>query len=134
MGYLIALLAAVLDLDRDVPPPLRVPRTSVWQLLIIAGVFLLVLLIALGIELETVGPDLRADGLHGVLAPFVFDFAAQPVMVFDLAGESEPLGALYLGGNADLYVLYNPCEEVVEFVPVGSSRIRFVDRVPCPSP
>jgi hypothetical protein len=43
-----------------------------------------------------------------------------PVIVYDLDGNLEPLGALYLGGNADLYVLYDPCAETVRFVPVGS--------------
>jgi hypothetical protein len=50
------------------------------------------------------------------------------------AGECAQLGALYLGGNADLYVLYDPCVETVRFVPVGSSRVMFIDEVTCPAP
>lgn len=130
----ITLLAAVLDLNRDLPLLLRLPHITAWRVFATMGVLMLVLLIALSVEVVIWGPNLQVDGLHGVLAPAVFGFTAQPVMVFDLAGENEPLGALYLGGNADLYVLYNPCEETVEFVPVGSSRVRFVDQVTCPSP
>jgi hypothetical protein len=44
----------------------------------------------------------------------------------------EPRGVLYLGGNADLYVLVNPCEDdTVEFVSVGSSRLVVIDEVSC---
>ena len=59
---------------------------------------------------------------------------ARPVMVFDLDEKHEPLGALYLGGNADLYVLYDPCVETVRFVPVGASRVELIDQVICRSP
>ena len=52
-------------------------------------------------------------------------------MLYDLDGVQEPLGALYLGSNADLYVLYDPCAETVRFVPVGSSRVELVDVVTC---
>jgi hypothetical protein len=55
-------------------------------------------------------------------------------MLYDLDENLEPLGALYLGGNADLYVLYDPCAETVRMVPVGSSRVELVDQVNCPSP
>jgi hypothetical protein len=53
-------------------------------------------------------------------------------MLYDLDEKQEPLGALYLGGNADLYVLYDPCEEAVKLVPVGSSRVEVIDQVICP--
>ena len=52
--------------------------------------------------------------------------------MYDLDGNLEPLGALYLGGKADLYVLYDPCAETVRMVPVGSSRVELVDQVDCP--
>ena len=91
-------------------------------------------LLALGAEVLIKGPDLRADGLHGILAPKVLGLSAKPVMLFDLDEKHEPLGALYLGGNADLYVLYDPCEETVRLVPVGASRVQLIDRVDCRSP
>jgi hypothetical protein len=64
----------------------------------------------------------------------VLGFYAQPVTFFDLDGNLEPLGMLYLGGNADLYVLYDPCTEIVRFAPVGSSRVELIDEVTCRSP
>jgi hypothetical protein len=53
------------------------------------------------------------------------------MMLYDLDGNFPPLGALYLGGNADLYVLYDPCTERVRLVPVGSSRVEMVDEIRC---
>ena len=74
----------------------------------------------------------RTDGLHGFLAPEALGFSAKPVTLIDLDGNLEPLGALYLGGNADLYVLYDICTKSLRFVPVGSSRVEFVDQIVCP--
>jgi len=37
----------------------------------------------------------------------------------------------HLGGNGDLYVLYDPCAETVRFVPVGSLRVELVEQVTC---
>jgi hypothetical protein len=56
------------------------------------------------------------------------------MVLYDLDGNLEPLGALYIGGNADLYVLYDPCAETVRLVPVGSSRVEMVDEVTCGPP
>jgi len=69
-----------------------------------------------------------------VLAPKILGFKAIPVMLYDLDEHLEPLGALYLGGNADLYVLYDPCVETVRLVPVGSSRVELIDQVTYRSP
>lgn len=55
-------------------------------------------------------------------------------MIYDLDEKNEPLEALYLGGNADLYVLYDPCKEIIRFIPVGSSRVEHIDQVTCRSP
>jgi hypothetical protein len=39
---------------------------------------------------------------------------------------------LYLGGNADLYVLVYPCDDdEVEYVSVGSTRLVVIDEVTC---
>ncbi|MFC2053456.1 hypothetical protein ACFLV7_04040 [Chloroflexota bacterium] len=56
------------------------------------------------------------------------------MMLYDLDEVHEPLGALYLGGNADLYVLYDPCAETVRLVPVGASRVELIDQVECRPP
>ena len=51
-------------------------------------------------------------------------------MFYDLEGKREPLGALYLGGNADLYVLYNSNKKAVKMITVGSTQVEIVDEVP----
>jgi hypothetical protein len=130
----IILVANVLDMDDELPAILHLPHLDSWRVLGFFGLVLVVFLLALGAEVMIKGPDLRPDGLHGVLAPRVLGFRAKPVMLYDLDGQHEPLGALYLGGNADLYVLYDPCVETVRLVPVGSSRVELIDRVDCGPP
>jgi DNA-binding NarL/FixJ family response regulator len=133
-GVAIILIANVLDLDDEFPDFLRLPHLDSWRVIGFFGLILVVFLLALGAEVLIMGPDLRADGLHGILAPKVLGFRASPVMLYDLDEVHEPLGALYLGGNADLYVLYDPCAETVRLVPVGASRVELIDRVDCRSP
>jgi DNA-binding NarL/FixJ family response regulator len=130
----ILLVANVLELDDELPGWLHLPHLDSWRVLGFLGLILIVFLLALGAEVLITGPDLRADGLHGILAPKVLGFRATPVMLYDLDEKHEPLGALYLGGNADLYVLYDPCAETVRLVPVGASRVELIDRVDCRSP
>ncbi len=133
-GVAVVLVANVLDLDDELPDLLHLPHLDTWRVLGFLGLILIVFLLALGAEVLIVGPDLRADGLHGILAPKVLGFRASPVMLYDLDEQHEPLGALYLGGNADLYVLYDPCAETVRLVPVGASRVELIERVDCRSP
>ena len=130
----IILLANLLDLDDELPEFLHLPHLEAGRVLGFLGLVIIVFLLALGTEVWFRGPDLRTDGLHGILAPQVLGFRARPVMLYDLDEKQEPLGALYLGGNADLYVLYDPCAETVRLVPVGSSRVELVDQVNCRSP
>jgi DNA-binding NarL/FixJ family response regulator len=130
----IILMASALGMEDEFPEILHLPHLAPERVLGFLGLVVIVFVLALGAEVLLIGPDLRVDGLHGVLAPEVLGIKANPVMLFDLEEKEEPLGALYLGGNADLYVLYDPCEAVVRFVPVGSSRVEFIDRVTCPSP
>ena len=49
-------------------------------------------------------------------------------------GTQMEIANAVIGGNADLYVLYDPCAETVRMMPVGSSRVELVDQVTCPSP
>jgi hypothetical protein len=133
-GVGIVLLASLLDLSDELPEGLRIPRLEPGRVIAFLGIVIIVFLLVLGIEVVILGPDLRADGLHGILAPAVLGFRARPVMLYDLDEKQEPLGALYLGGNADLYVLYDPCTEMIRFVPVGSSRVEHIDKVTCRSP
>jgi len=128
----IILLANLLDLDQELPGALQLPHLDSRRILVFLGVVVLFFLLVIGTEVWIMGPDLRTDGLHGILAPEALGFSARPVTLIDLDGNLEPLGALYLGGNADLYVLYDICTKSLRYVPVGSSRVEFVDRVVCP--
>jgi hypothetical protein len=130
----VILVANLLNMDDELPDFLHLPHLDSWRVLGLLGLILIVFLLALGAEVMIMEPDLRADGLHEVLAPKVLGFKAIPMMLYDLDEKHEPLGALYLGGNADLYVLYDPCAEIVRLVPVGSSRVELIDRVDCRSP
>jgi DNA-binding NarL/FixJ family response regulator len=126
----VALLASYLGLDDELPRMLQRGRMSK-PVLAMLVVLVVLFLVVLGGEIWVRGPDLRADGMHGLLAPQMLGLSARPMMLYDLDGNHPPLGALYLGGNADLYVLYDPCEETVRLVPVGSSRVEMVDEVDC---
>ena len=54
---------------------------------------------------------------------------------FDVDSGGEAREVLYLGGNADLYVLVDPCDDdTVELVSVGSTRLVVIDEVSCPAP
>jgi hypothetical protein len=119
-------------LDQELPDALHLPHLGSRRVIVFLGLVIIVFLFVIGTEVWIKGPDLRTDGLHGFLAPEALGFSAKPVTLIDLDGNLEPLGALYLGGNADLYVLYDTCTETVRLVPVGSSRVELVDRVECP--
>ena len=133
-GIAILLVANVLGLDDALPGLLHLPHLDSWRVLGFLGIILILFLLTLGAEVLIMGPDLRPDGLHGFLAPKVLGFSATPVILYDLDEKYDPLGTLYLGGNADLYVLYDPCAETVRLVPVGASRVELIDRVECRSP
>ena len=127
----LVLLANLFSLDDYLPDWLRPSKQHIGKALFIDGMLFLVLLLILSAEVFLLGPDLRQDGLHGFLAPKVLDLSARPVVLTDLNGKFDPMEALYLGGNADLYVLYDPCDEVVRMVPVGSSRVEHIPQVQC---
>jgi hypothetical protein len=133
-GIAIVLLASLLNLSDELPERLHLPHLEPGRVIAFLGVVILVFLLVLGMEVLILGPDLQADGLHGVLAPAVLGLRARPVMLHDLDEKQEPLEALYLGGNADLYVLYDPCTDTIRFVPVSSSRVEQIDEVTCGSP
>lgn len=129
----VALLAKVLDLSDELPRVLRIERVSPRRALAGGLAALLMFIGVLGVEALLVGPDLRTDGEHGILAPTVLGFNAQPMRAFDVDAGGEPREVLYLGGNADLYVLVDPCnDDEVEYVSVGSTRLVVIDEVTCP--
>jgi hypothetical protein len=115
------------------PNWLSLASDKIRETLVIIGCLILTLLLLLVLEVKQ-GPDLRTDGVHGFLAPTVLGLSARPAIIYDLDEKREPLSALYIGGNADLYVLYDPCDKVVRLIPVGSSRVRMIDEVQCAPP
>jgi hypothetical protein len=51
----------------------------------------------------------------------------------DVDADGTEQDMLYLGGNADLYVLIDPCnDDETVFVSVGSARLIVIDEVDCP--
>lgn len=128
----VALLARALGLEDELPPVLRMGRLDRRRLVAGTAVVVIVVALFLGREAFITGPDLRTDGVHGILATQVLGFSAQPVTATAVDGSRDPFDTLYLGGNADLYVLYNPCTETVEFVSVGSTHITVIEEVSCP--
>jgi DNA-binding NarL/FixJ family response regulator len=131
-GVGIVLLATLMGADDVLPEALHLPHLRPEQALAFLAVVIILFLLILGTEVLVLDPDLQTDGLHGILAPQVLGFSAKPIMLYDLEEQHEPLGALYLGGNADLYVLYDPCTEVVRLIPVSLSRVEYIDEVICP--
>ena len=130
----IVLLANMLDLDDELPESLHLPHIDSKKVISFFIAVLLFFIFILGVEVLVKGPDLRPDGLHGWIAPKILGFHAQPVMLYDVEGKHEPLGALFLGGTSDLYVLYDPCNETVRLVPVSLSRVEVIKVVSCNSP
>jgi len=131
----ILILARALDLEDGIVPALRITGISPHRAFTYGVAAIVAFLAALSYEVFIVGPDFGPDGVNGVLAPRVLGFTAQPVRVFDVDGDGEPGEALYLGGNADLYVLVDPCSnDLVEYVSVGSTRLEIIDQVTCKSP
>jgi len=86
----------------------------------------------LAYEVQIVGPDLRTDGDHGYIAPRVLGVNAIPVQATTL-DTGEVAEMLYLGGNADLYVLVDVCDnDRVDYISVSTQRLVVIDEVTCP--
>ncbi len=134
VGPLVAalILARIFDLDDEIPRPLRITRLKPSRAIAGAVLTALVALTALSVEVLVIGPKFDGTGAIGVIAPTVLGFRAQPMIAIAVDGSSDPRGRLYLGGNADLYVLVDPCSgNEVEYVSVGSTRLVVVDEITC---
>ncbi len=130
----LVFLAHIIGIKDELPTFLKMLDNEVKpNLLLLAGLSLIFVFIV-GFEVYVIGPDLRTDGLHGFLAPEVLGFSAQPAMLYDVGGKYQPLGVLYLGGNGDRNVLYDPCTKTIRFFPVSSSSVELIDEVQCSSP
>jgi hypothetical protein len=128
----ISLLAAILDLTAELPHVLRIefvrPRRAAFASIAIVFLFLS----SLSVEVLLRGPAFGETGAEGLLVPKFMGFRAQPAIVTDVDDALPVRQRLYLGGNADLYVLVDPCnDDKIEMVSVGSSRIEIVDKISC---
>lgn len=130
IGVSFLLIAHLMRSTEFLPAWLCISKERIRSALMTFGCAVLTLFIVMIVEVRQ-GPDLREDGVHGLVAPKVLGLSARPATITDLDGKRDPISALYVGGNADLYVLYDPCEKVVRLVPVGSSRVKMIDRVEC---
>jgi len=128
--FAAALLGNMAGFADSLPAIFTLSRERIRRSMTVVGSLLLVIMLALSFEVFVRGPDLRHDGVHGFLVRRVLDVSARPAMFYDLDEKQEPLGALYLGGNADLYVLYDPNKKCVRMIPVGSTRVEIVGQVP----
>ena len=125
------LLAKVFDLDDDLPGVLRITRLRPGRAIAGAAVFFVVFLALFSYAVVFRGPQFDERGEVGWLAPEVLGFNAQPVQV-TAVDDGTVTEMLYLGGNADLYVLVDPCDgDRVDYVSVGATRLTVIDRVRC---
>ena len=125
------LLAKVFDLDDDLPGVLRITRLRPGRAIAGAAVFFVVFLALFSYAVVFRGPQFDESGEVGWLAPEVLGFNAQPVQV-TAVDDGTVTEMLYLGGNADLYVLVDPCDgDRVDYVSVGATRLTVIDRVRC---
>lgn len=128
----VSILAEILGLSDSLPAPIRLTLRSPLRAAVAGATIVFVFLAALSTEALVLGPSFSEKGVEGVIAPRLLGFRAQPVLVTDVNGDLPTRDRLYLGGNADLYVLVDPCnDDAVEMVSVGSSRIDVIDEVTC---
>lgn len=128
----ISILAKMLDASDELPRVLRITGVGTRGLIVASLAAAFLFIGTVGYETLMVGPDLRTDGAHGILAPKVLGIRAQPMRAVNVdSGEASDL--LYLGGNADLYVLVDPCDDDrVDYVSVGAHRLTVIDEITCP--
>jgi hypothetical protein len=127
----LALLARAVDLSDELPPAIRI-QASPLRTMVGALAVLIAFLMVLTVEVTVIGPDFDPNGASGFLAPTVLGFSAQPMQAYDVDNGGPPRAVLYLGGNADLYVLVDPCsDDEVEFVSVDSQRPVVIEEITC---
>ena len=127
-----SLLAATLGVTHEMPSALRIEFVRPQRAAVAAVAIALLFLSALSAEVLIQGPTFGEKGAEGFLVPKFMGFSARPAIVTDVDGALPVRQRLYLGGNADLYIFVDPCNnDKVEMVSVGSSRIEIVDEISC---
>ncbi len=127
----VALIARALDLDESMPAVLRV-KTSSTRIFVRGAALLVAFFAVVTIEVMFVGPQFGTKGAEGFIAPTVMGFRAQPMSWIDFDSDSKQRDVLYIGGNADLYLLVDPCnDDETLFVSVGGTRLIVIDEVTC---
>jgi DNA-binding NarL/FixJ family response regulator len=128
----VSLLAAALDLTAELPPAFRIEFVRPRRAAFVSIAILFLFLSTLSAEVLLRGPAFGEDGAEGMLVTRFMGFRAQPAIVTDVDDALPVRQRLYLGGNADLYVLVDPCnDDQIEMVSVGSSRIEIIDEISC---
>ena len=127
----VSIIATAVGASEELPRIIRIESISLPAAIIGALVMSLIFVGELAYEVQIVGPDLRTDGDHGYLAPRVLGVNAIPVKATTL-GTGEVSEVLYLGGNADLYVLVDVCDnDRVDYVSVSTQHLVVIDEVSC---
>jgi DNA-binding NarL/FixJ family response regulator len=128
----VSIIAQAVGASEELPRIARIEGISLPGAIVGALVMTFIFLGVLTYEVQIVGPDLRTDGEHGYVAPRILGVNAIPVQASNLnTGEVAEL--LYLGGNADLYILVDVCDEDrVAYVSVSTQRLVVIDEVTCP--
>jgi hypothetical protein len=127
----MALIARALNLDESMPAVLRI-KTSPTRILVRGAALLIAFFAVVTIEVMFLGPQFGTKGAEGFIAPTVLGFRAQPMSWIDLESDGKQQDVLYLGGNADLYLLVDPCnDDKTLFISVGASRLIVIEEVTC---
>jgi len=128
----VSIIAKAVGSSEELPPIIRIESISLPAAVVGALLMSLIFIGVLAYEVQIVGPDLRVDGDHGYIAPRVLGVNAIPVQATTL-DTGEVAEMLYLGGNADLYVLVDVCDnDRVDYVSVSTQRLVVIDEITCP--
>lgn len=130
----VSIIARAVGASEELPRMIRIESISLPAAIVGALLMSSAFIGVLAYEVQIVGPDLRTDGDHGYVAPRVLGVNAIPVEATTIE-TGEVAEVLYMGGNADLYVLVDVCDDDrVDYVSVSTQRLVVIDEVTCPNP
>jgi DNA-binding NarL/FixJ family response regulator len=127
----ISIIAQAVGASDELPRIARIDGIALSGAIVGASLMTFIFIGVLAYEVQMVGPDLRFDGEHGFLAPRVLGVNAIPVEANNI-NTGEVSEVLYLGGNADLYILVDVCDnDRVDYVSVSTQRLVVIDEITC---